>query len=139
MKSSFENAGGMARELARQRAAIIKVAADLALCYGMPPTDPADWDFDPATPYSDRVKILDWARAAQSQCKFWARKLKDIADPLPQVTDPLTIIEEMAGSLEDYQKATITGLLSRHNADVDLPDTAAQDSASKPNNPAVSG
>jgi hypothetical protein len=27
----------------------------------------------------------------------------------------------------------------KHNVDVDLPDTAAQDSASKSNNPAVSG
>ena len=38
-------------------------------------------------------------------------------------------------TIEEEMKA----FLLQHNADVDLPDTAAQDSASKSNNPAVSG
>lgn len=33
----------------------------------------------------------------------------------------------------------VTGIIYSENANVDLPDTAAQDSASKSNNPAVSG
>jgi hypothetical protein len=98
----------------RQRAAIIKVAADLASCYGMPPTDPSDWDFDPATPHADRLKILEWARTSQSQCKFWARKLKDIVDPLPGIRE----IEEIAGPLEDYQKSIIASLVLCADEDV---------------------
>ena len=38
-----------------------------------------------------------------------------------------------------YQRENRMGRYSLPNANVDLPDTAAQDSASKSNNPAVSG
>ena len=88
------------------RQAITHIAAELAMCHGMPPTDPSDWNFDPATPHADRLKILEWARASQSQCKTWSRKLKEIADPLVRK------VEEMAGPIQDYQRSILAGLLA---------------------------
>lgn len=93
--------------LKRQRAAIIQLAVEMAMTHGMPPTDQADWDFYPATPHTDRLKILEWARASHSQCKMWSRKLKNIVDPPPGIRE----IEEIAGPIQGFQKSILAGLL----------------------------
>jgi hypothetical protein len=60
-----------------------------------------------------------------------ARKLERERD------DARAMARDMRNQLENGSPARL--LFPWENANVDLPDTAAQDSASKPNNPAVSG
>ena len=72
----------------------------------------------------------------------WLRGPVGIAQGLAQTIsfglwEPPWILK-MEGWFLDYSWE-VRDLISSANADVDLPDTAAQDSASKSNNPAVSG
>jgi hypothetical protein len=56
-----------------------------------------------------------------------------------QMKESLEYILGIGLTVKTTERAERALGISGHNADVDLPDTSAQDSASKSNNPAVSG
>mgnify|MGYP006899566538 CR=1 FL=1 len=65
-----------------QRKALIKLAAEMALCNQMPSRYYADWDWPKGMQVTSWRKVFDAAQKAENQCKNWAVELRRIADNL---------------------------------------------------------
>lgn len=73
----------MPKTLREIRHEFIKVAAELARCEGMPPSDLRDWPITKSTTSRKLTRsIVIRTDNAESQCKEWAVRIRDLADSL---------------------------------------------------------
>ena len=62
------------------KAELIKIAAELAMCKNMPSPFFDDWNFPKYMSYKQRCMVVFEAAIAEHQCKEWAIRIREIAD-----------------------------------------------------------
>jgi len=63
-----------------QRSQLLKLAAEMVRCEGMPPYFAGDWDLPKTTPVTARRKISEKSQISHAQCKNWSRVIVSILD-----------------------------------------------------------
>lgn len=72
--------GSIDRLVRRHRSALLKLAAEMVRCNGMPSPYIEDWNLAKTTPLRTMRQIRDAADKAEKQCKRWAVRLRAIID-----------------------------------------------------------
>lgn len=66
------------------KAELIKIAAELAMCKDMPSTVFEDWNFPKSVSMKQQCRVIGAAFQAHSQCKHLAVRLRMIADRIKE-------------------------------------------------------